>query len=121
MKNIKEFKELIERYESITLEEIEATGPFVCDQFYLVNNYSTINNLIGFGRSATCMLCNALLDKFCFGCVYCHNNQKVMMCARYPFNRSFDKIRDASNAEELLLAVKERAKVMREYLKTIEP
>mgnify|MGYP003565590199 CR=1 FL=1 len=65
-KNIKEFKELILRYESITLEEIEKQlnkGDHIDDVKY---------SLTGFGMSSTCTLCQPLLD--CIdtpNCEYC--------------------------------------------------
>lgn len=121
MKNLKEFKELIERYESITIEEIEETGKFVSD-YPFVKHQSTINKLTGFGKSTTCVLCNAIIHNHCDGCVYLNgsNINFMLKCTQFQFKKSFDNIRNASNAEELLSAIKERAIVMREHLKTIE-
>lgn len=122
MKNLKEFKELIERYESITIEEIEATGDFVIDDAFIrgLLKQSTINKLTGFGTKKSCKLCSAIENDFCEGCVYdIGKNNLGVSCTIDQFEESFNLIRDAENAEELLLAIKKRAIVMREHLKTI--
>ena len=56
----------------------------------------------------------------CKGCVYdIGKNNLGLSCVFDQFEESFNLIRDANNAQELLLAVKQRAKVMREHLNTI--
>ena len=122
MKNLKEFKELIERYESITIEEIEATGDFVIDDAFIrgLSKQSTINKLTGFGLKKSCKICSVIESDDCKGCVYdIGKNNLGLSCVLDQFKESFDLIRDANNAQELLLAVKQRAKVMREHLNTI--
>ena len=61
MENLKAFKKLIKRYESITLEEIKT-------EFKKGTPINEIvEKLTGFGNGYTCSLCE---DTYCFGCVY---------------------------------------------------
>jgi hypothetical protein len=58
MKNLKEFKALIERYESITLEEIEEN--WVKKTYWDASGELTAMKLTGFGDGETCSLCKAV-------------------------------------------------------------
>ena len=118
--NIKEFKALIKRYESITAEEIEDSR----------DNWGEIRHdrLTGFGNASTCSLCKPCMnDKLvdCAKCVYAINiNYTGQGC--YPcISRdgvtfcTYNDIDEAYTPEELLLAYKARAKHMRGILKQL--
>jgi hypothetical protein len=114
MKNLKEFKELIERYESITLKEIED-----CEGLYNSDNtLNTVANMLtGFGSETTCSLC--LRVNSCRECVY----KKQFGCIyNYGLSMASDAIDSAKNPEQLLIAFRNRAKAMRKFakLKNIE-
>jgi hypothetical protein len=101
MQNLKEFKELILRYESITIKEIV--------RFH--KNGEGLSSLTGFGKPETCTLCLAVNDH-CFNCVYAVN----FGCLR---DESYHDITDASirrNVYSLLRAYKNRAEYMRNKL-----
>lgn len=61
MSNIKEFKELIEKYSSITLERIEEVWNEY-DESY-VHSGEIMHSLTGFGGVHSCSLCKAIGNK----------------------------------------------------------
>lgn len=104
-KNIKEFKQLIERYESITLEEIEEKGVYPG----LLTGFGTINN---------CRLCekiNVYADN-CKGCVYYEVTNSKYACNVDRTYETYNAISSAENANDLLQAYRNRAKYMRQIL-----
>ena len=116
IKNLEEFKALIERYESITLEEIK--GAFDIHLPFYVRK-----NLTGFGSEYTCSLCTAIgkvpsVDSFysCGPCVYWVSAYRNYGCCEGENMESFDKISDAKTPEDLFSAYRERAKHMRSLL-----
>ena len=103
-KNIKEFKALVERYETITLEEIKKGGPM---------SLSSKRKLTGFGWNNTCTLCQAVLQKDnwgnkykCNDCVYGKQNG----CLRYENTNTYYRIVNAGTSRELFSAYRARAK-----------
>ena len=114
MRNLPEFKALIKRYESITLEEIvDGWDNFLYD--------STV--FTGFGRVSACTLCTAVelpelkdydltVWKECHLCVY----GKPRGCISDDNLETYDAIYESSNPKELLTAFRNRAKRMREIL-----
>lgn len=109
--NIKEFKELIERYESITIDEIEAV-------YYESKDWGTYgkfvaNKLTGYGCSDTCRLCQAV-DDDCTNCVF---GPKTEYCCLGDGRELYLKIYSAKNAGELLDAFSVCAAAMREFAK----
>ena len=102
MKNLKEFKELIERYESITLEEIEEVwGDNSCGE-------SVAQELTGFSGVKTCTLCKSVRSN-CSECVY----KERGWCYKSVNKETYYAISDASTPTELLEAFRNRAKHMR--------
>lgn len=108
MKNLKEFKALIERYESITKEEIEGCKCYTYDHTRLYA-YDIMNELTGFGGTDTCSLCLAV-EHDCYLCVY-GNDLKCIEDSTY------DRIIDAFDTDCLLQALRNRAN----YMKTLLP
>ena len=100
MKNLKEFKALIERYESITLKEIKK------DKFEL---FYTAQKLTGFGGAASCSICNGFV---CEECVY-----GLIGCTNKINEKTYSKISYASTPIELFIAFRARAKHMQTLLK----
>jgi hypothetical protein len=109
--NIKEFKALIERYESISLEEIEKNWTGFGD--------STAKLLTGFSSITTCTLCiptyknSNLYD--CHKCVYRINSGCLNLTSLLTL--SYKKIYNSRTPLELLNAYRERAIVLREFAK----
>lgn len=109
MKNLKEFKELIERYASITLEEIENADAYI--------SLNKANLLTGFGNYKTCRLCISV-NRRCSDCCWCHVTGYI--CNDDDNKETFEDISDAITNEALLSAFKARAKYMREVLERWE-
>lgn len=110
MKNLKEFEQLIVRYESIEIDEIKKA-------FNLVD--SPAMYLTGFGESDICTLCKAVksahFGHHCDDCVY----GIKYGCNRFPMERSFEMIYESKTPNELLRAYRNRAKAMRKFANTI--
>lgn len=100
--NIKEFQELVKRYETITLDEIIEKW-----------DIDVAELLTGHGSNTTCTLCIAVNrggdNSVCFNCVY----QMPLGC-NSDFNAdTYFKIHEARTPEELLLAYRARAEHLR--------
>lgn len=108
MQNLKEFNELIERYETITLEEIKKE--------WEVNGLSLVTKraLTGFASGETCTLC-LKVDSVCEYCVYGCGYSCECSCG--DNEKSYDDIYYASTPLMLRNAYRRRAKHMRELLK----
>ena len=103
MKNLKEFKELIERYESITIEDIE-------EAFKYANPESI---LTGYGLKSKCLLCISASQK-CKNCYFSMDfNYYTCYCLSGNNTETYYNIRQASTPEQLLEAYRARAKHMK--------
>lgn len=94
-KNLKEFKALIERYETITIEEIKEI------------NYikGAVHRLTGFGGVSSCSICS----KFhCGECVY-----GLIGCTSGANRKTFNRIAIADTPLKLCNAFRARAKHMK--------
>jgi hypothetical protein len=119
MKNLPEFKALIERYESITLDEIESEYLIIFDAFTIANK------LTGYGEKCTCTLCKPLLGAIsegsitkCQFCVYREGKPyNINYCVELENEKTYYMINNAKTPEYLLKAFKARAKHMRNILK----
>lgn len=138
-KNLKEFKWLIEFYDSITLDEIIEydSRSNLLDDFYAIR---TMNNIYaerghdeyGFGSMTHCILCTAttliqpsfpgdILRPTCGDCAYFLFTK--IKCGSGCNEKTYLDMRNAMSPEELLTAVKARAaymkKIMEDYEKSI--
>lgn len=100
-KNIKEFKELIIRYESITLKEILAYKSF--PPYNTILRTSAINRLTGFGLCATCTLCIPV-KRDCMQCAW--TTTLSHGCVEH---KTYEAIEEANTPRKLLYAVNQRA------------
>jgi len=129
-RNIEEAKQLVQRYESITVEEIkEVAGK------RKFNGRKIANELTGFGDYKICILCKAVPThiynaftsrKECENCLYYEFGGCVGLfmegAEKHPkiakkLEITFENICDAKNPQELINAFRERAKLLRELLK----
>ena len=106
MNNKKEFLALIEKYESITIEEIE--------KVWHREAGVTANSLTGYGRSESCILCRAV-DVHCFQCEWV--KLTLNKCSRGDNFSSYALIADVKTPEQLRQAFVNRTKHMKEVLK----
>jgi hypothetical protein len=100
--NIKEFNDLIKRYESITLKEIIE----VWDIYESADIVA--NKLTGFGSLFSCTLCYAT-GANCGYCVYGSD----FACIKHHNRKTYNAINDADTPQKLLTAFKNRAEHMR--------
>lgn len=108
--NEKEFLALIERYESITEEEIERK---IKNNYYVPPFGADIKkDLTGFGSSSSCPLCVATTIN-CIFCVYKENYG----CKRNENKKTYHDLFYAETAKQLLKALKARAKHMKKVYK----
>lgn len=109
MKNLKEFVELIHRYETVTLEEIKSNWDSD------LSSFNCINSITGFGSLHTCTLCNAVNSKWdkltCEICVY-HDK---FGCSHGVMESSYDAISESETPEDILKAFRNRAVAMRQF------
>ena len=120
MKNLKEFKELIIRYETITLEEIKKEWNIRKDVGENEDvGYYTIQKLTGFGSPWCCTLCQAAKTVndivCCDDCVY----GESYGCFHNENEKTYQKIEDAKTPKGLLTAIRNRAKHLRKSYKEI--
>jgi hypothetical protein len=103
--NLNEFKALIKRYKTITLDEIE-------------EHYCNPKELTGFGAFYSCTLCQAVsrvtelygMMPNCRRCIYSGDTG----CTRH---KTYQAIAEARDPEELLAAYRARAKYMEGLIK----
>ena len=105
-KNLKEFKALIKRYESITIEEIKK----------VFNSQSMLiaNRLTGYGDEDDCGLCKYINtdDEYnCEGCVYVIATN--CLCSTGKNKKTYKRIGRANTPLKLFNAYRARAKHMK--------
>jgi hypothetical protein len=110
---MREFIELIERYKSITFDEIDEIVCKYADRLYFKQE------LTGFGNKSACSLCKAYLRK---SDIYsCNPCPWVFMtgykCNLHANRDTFKAIDFANNIPDLLKAYRERAEYMEEVLR----
>jgi len=108
IKNLKEFKTLIKKYRSITIEQIESAYKKTTS-FYFDGEVACI--LTGFGSKSTCTLCHPYRAG-CAGCVYCE-----LLGINYGcLTETYDEIRVAKSSQDLYNAIQNRANYMEDLL-----
>ncbi len=140
-KNLKAFKELIEKYNSISIETINEVYNELRNMYSKFNSdkkdedifHQVANTLTGFGLESTCNLCKvaeSLKLRNCENCIWSKfdNEQSRFYCVSETYDdepfindddiqNTYQNIKNASNAEELLIAFRNRAKLMSNLLK----
>ena len=107
MKNLPEFKALIDRYESITIDEIESK--WGDDN----NGEFTANLLTGFGAAKTCTLCISV-NNGCGDCAWMITKSHCCTCNNRD---TYSDIEKSISPIDLFTAFRARAAYMREVLK----
>ena len=117
--NADAFKALIEKYESITLEELQEAGEGHDHEYIYRKKYMhrSLEDITGFGNSHKCTLCFARANQ-CEDCVWTTDACSSLEYIGYAcVNDTYDDISDAGSFEDLLITIKARVKYMREFLK----
>jgi hypothetical protein len=104
MKNLKEAKELLEKYKSITLEELEQKYKiFASRHFHFKEGKRVMQSITRFGTSH-CILCIGV-NSVCSNCIYSFRDEKpVLSC----MDIIYKEMEDATSAEELFNAIQKR-------------
>lgn len=124
--NYNEYKELIKKYRSITLSDIEAYWD-EDDQLFDYEGVSVMLYLTGFSNMSECMLCVAIEKQGyynpkdvnqpdCSKCMYQVVTGKP--CASGDNKETFDNVFHAKSPIELLKAIKKRYRHMQNILTT---
>lgn len=127
-KNLKEFKELIERYSSITIEEIQKVADEYCLSPYSVGflGSSIASRLTGYGSTRRCTLCKSIgvwnllcadAPIICDECTW-QSTEENLHCMRDKNYYTYNDIKNSDNPQELLEAFQARAAYMTMYLKS---
>jgi hypothetical protein len=120
MKNLKEFKDLADRYTSMTIEEIRENAVYFNDDG--LNPLLTLNKLTGFGYNRTCTLClavgkiieeNGIEVIDCYSCAWKYFTGRL--CTLSANEATYENILNATNEAELLASVHERG----DYMETL--
>jgi len=129
-KNEREFSELGDMYENLTLEQIEnAWMETELDEirFYESPGFYTLNPLIGFGRYETCALCQPVINQYHFfpKCEFCmYVVVTGSKCYEGRNKDTYDALKNAESPLDLFSAVQERIKlidsIFREYLELLK-
>jgi hypothetical protein len=114
--NYEAFIELIKRYENITLEEIEKVGRYNRERLFWGGRVAS--RLTGFGNKLSCSLCEAVDITRCEECLWMISTQSV--CVKGGNKETYDNIDFALNPKQLIEAFRERAKRMKEVLKSYQ-
>lgn len=100
MKNLKAAKELLEKYKSITLEQLEEDyeGDFI------PLGFDILNKITGFGETTSCILCKAV-NGVCVNCIYSFRiSGRKVPC----LDEIYKEMENATSAEELYNALQKR-------------
>lgn len=121
--NIKELQTLVERYETITLNEIKDKWT---KTIYSCAGQINARAITGFGSITTCILCTKTNDENyyscnCFKCVHADNDSiryngycsGDIFCKRGNNQETYEKIITATTPKQLLTAFRNRAKHLR--------
>lgn len=115
--NVMAFKTLIERYNSITREDIKNVIPDYSHSDSYGTAYARV--LTGFGSIRYCTLCLSV-NGDCSKCLWAVleiENKRDYKCL---YDETYDNIADADSSMELLVAFKKRASYMAKKLKEFE-
>lgn len=117
--NIKAAKNLLERYKNITLEELKNEYD---DKVHLYPKH-VLQDLTGFGATATCTLCLAAAElagsttsgTYCHKCI--HSINRINEGEFYCLGSTYDAIDESETMEELYDAIQLRIQVLENQIK----
>lgn len=122
--SIKALIKLIDKYETITLDEIKKQWDIHIKQWDALHHNKIPKALTGFGSTGTCTICKASLQK-CNKCILNYkntSNTQLNGCtwSTKSLKASYERIERADTPRKLLNAYKNRAKIHREYLTSLK-
>lgn len=99
MKNLKEAKELLEKYKSITLEQLERQYK----KYIFILGKQVMHNITEFGTTH-CIICRSA-NSICSNCIYSFRDEKSALQCMDIIYKEMEK---ATSAEELYNAIQKR-------------
>ena len=116
MKNLKEAKELLEKYKSITLEELEQKyKTYALKYFHFNEGKEVMYRITRFG-SSYCILCIGV-NSNCSNCIYSFRNSKKGPPCMDIIYKEMEK---ATSAEELFNAIQKRISYLNHIIEWYE-
>jgi len=121
--NKKPFLELIKKYRSITIAEIQAIKDSGVSGFNIIAMHLT-----GFGGSTSCILCRAFDHrcKYCYG-IETYFNEVIMKehraqfgCLHNDHEKTYYRIKNAGTVDDLLNAFQARVDHIEKWLEKFE-
>lgn len=121
--NLKLFKELIEKYRSITMETLLEAKETMVNEGYDSEEFEPVeilSYLTGFGCIGSCTLCvvyDNSLPNPCQNCVWTDASKNLGTTMPCINSFTYHNVNDAVNLDQLLISLRERADYMEEWLK----
>ena len=112
IKNLEAAKELVKKYNSITIKVIEKA--FIKEG--QISEYAMLS-LTGYGNNSTCSLCIAV-KRNCDHCIYVKITNTS--CINGKNENTYYNIKEAESPTEILEAVKKRAKYLQSLIDQAE-
>ena len=111
MKDLKAAKELLEKYKSITLEELERDYK----RYRAINGKQVMYNITNFG-SIFCIICKSA-NMICSNCIYSFRKEEpVLQC----MDIIYKEMENAKSAEELFNAIQKRISYLNHIIEWYE-
>lgn len=119
--NINAAKNLLEKYQSITLDELTMVWlKLELDSECGIQGSDVLEEITGFGSTGTCMLCKEAQtlkvdgEFFCNHCIYSiHGYPSIDM---FCLDSTYDAIAEAKNEKQLFEAIQNRIKYLKETI-----
>ena len=109
-RNLVAFRRLIEKYESITMEDINTVLDTNRSLAFLISE-NVLNKLTGFGNKYTCTLCKTSRSIYCNDCLYVIKTGAL--CNKGGNDKTYWDIVKCVNYTDLPMLCKKRARHMR--------
>lgn len=114
--NIKEAKELLIKYKSLTLEQITECFDKLKDTYNTITGYLVMRELTGFGTCYTCSLCK-VINSNCDICIYSiYSVKEEYSCV----NESYYLIAKAKTPDRIFYGVQKRIEFLENTIKLCE-
>lgn len=118
MKNLKEARELLEKYQSITLDNIERIYLEGQEDNCTIDGHDVLNRLVGFGEEETCVLCKAVQGN-CDICIYKFREPEGF-CTPPCVDLIYREICDSLNPKDTFNALQKRISYLKHVIQYYE-
>ena len=122
--NINAARKLLEKYQSITLDELTVIWLKLELDNKEIKGEDVLAEITGFGCMSTCMLCKEAktltndIEYYCNHCIYSiHGSHSMDM---FCLDNTYHAIADARNEKQLFNAIQNRIKYLKEVIASYE-